>query len=187
MVFLPQRLKAVSFFSYPFGVVSWGGVVGGFITAVLVSRLWKLELLKMADLIIPSVTLGFAFGRLGCFFAGCCYGMHYEGPASQVFGHPLAPATLELQPLFPAQIISAVFLFLLTYVLWRIGGRNGKPGHVLLAYAFLYGMGRFVIEFVRNDPRFFLWGLSDGQLYSLFLIAFGLGMLFYRRRSRQLA
>lgn len=171
IIFLPERLKAAHFFDYPPGVVSWGGVLGGFFTALWVSRAWKIPLLKLADFTLPGVALGFAFGRIGCHFAGCCFGLHYDGPLSLHFTHPLAPASAVAQPLFPIQLLSALLLFVLCLVLLRILYLNLKPGYVLLAYLVLYGMGRFSVEIFRNDPRGVFLKLSDAQWYSLLLLA----------------
>lgn len=171
LIFLPDRLRSKSFFDIPAGVVSWGGVVGGFLSALYASRVWKIPLLRLADMTVPGVALGFAFGRVGCHFAGCCFGLHYDGPLALHFTHPLAPAAEQAQPLFPIQLLSALLLLLLALLLWRLLTKNLKPGWVFLAYLLLYGSGRFVAEFYRADARGILFSLSDAQWYSLVLLS----------------
>lgn len=184
LIFLPERLAYPAFFRYPLGVVSWGGVAGGFLAALWLSRAWKIPLLKLVDLTLPGVALGFAFGRIGCHLAGCCFGLHYEGPLSLHFTHPLAPASGVVQPLFPIQLLSALLLLALCLVLLRILHLKLRPGYVLLAYLILYGLGRFTIEIFRNDPRGVFLKLSDAQWYSLLLLA-GAVFLFRHLRREQ--
>jgi len=173
LIFLPERLRAPSFWEMPWGVVSWGGVVGGFLAALYASRAWKIPLLRLGDIVIPGVALGFAFGRIGCFFAGCCYGLHYDGPLHLTFTHPLAPAAVEVQPLFPIQLLSAVLLFTLCLILLWVIKKQCAKGMAVAVYAILYSMGRFTVEFFRNDPRGVFLHLSDAQWYSIFLFLTG--------------
>ena len=183
LIFFPERLAYPSFFRYPLGVVSWGGVAGGFFAALWVSRAWKIPLLKLADVSLPGVALGFAFGRIGCHFAGCCFGLHYDGPLSLHFTHALAPASAVVQPLFPIQLLSALLLFLLCLILLRILYMELKPGYGLLVYLVLYGSGRFIVEFFRNDARGVFLKLSDAQWYSLLLLAGAAGLFRHLTRA----
>lgn len=187
LIFLPERLAYPSFFKYPLGVVSWGGVAGGFLAAIWISRAWKISLLKLADVALPGVALGFAFGRVGCHFAGCCFGLHYDGPLSLHFTHPLAPASGVAQPLFPIQLLSALLLLMLCLILWRILRLNLKHGYVLLAYLVLYGAGRFTVEVFRNDPRGVFLKLSDAQWYSLLLLAAAVLLWRHLKRANSLS
>lgn len=184
-IFLPQRLAGASFWDLHFGVVSWGGVLGGFFAGLLASRLWKIPFLKLADIVIPGVALGFAFGRVGCHFAGCCFGLHYTGPLALHFTHPQAPAAAVAQPLFPIQLTSAALLLILSIVLLRLLQMRLPRGFVLAAYALLYGLGRFIVEFFRDDARGVWLRLSDAQWYSVFLCAAGVVLILYRVRSKE--
>ena len=187
LIFLPDRLRSKSFFDIPAGVVSWGGVVGGFLSALYASRVWKIPLLRLADMTVPGVALGFAFGRVGCHFAGCCFGLHYDGPLALHFTHPLAPASGVVQPLFPIQLLSALLLLLLSLVLLRLLYLRLRPGYVLLAYLVLYGAGRFTVEIFRNDPRGVFLKLSDAQWYSLLLLAAAVLLWRHLKRANSLS
>lgn len=175
VIFLPIRLSTPHFFDYPVGVVSWGGVLGGALAALYISRAWKIPLLKLADYTVPGVALGFAFGRIGCHFAGCCFGLHYEGPLALHFSHPMAPAATMTQPLFPIQLLSALLLFLLAGLLTVMALKRVRAGWGLFAYMTLYALGRFTVEFFRADPRGMYFGFSDAQWYSMALL---LGAIF---------
>jgi phosphatidylglycerol:prolipoprotein diacylglycerol transferase len=183
LIFLPERLAQKSFFAFPAGLISWGGVLGGFFAALYVSHFWKIPLLKLGDIFIPGVAFGFAIGRVGCHFAGCCFGVHYEGPLALHFSHPFAPAAAALQPLFPIQLLSALLLFLLSGILLLLLRRNLRVGTVLAAYSLLYGIGRFIIENFRADARRVWVGLSDAQWYSLFLVAAGVALFYFLKRK----
>ena len=119
--------------------------------------------------------IGHAFGRIGCLFAGCCYGMECETPISIVF--PVGSAAPAGIPLLPTQILESVFLFLLcAFLVWRLSKQ--KPfGTVSGWYMALYGAWRFTIEFFRNDERGFVGALSTSQFISIFIIAGGIALL----------
>lgn len=185
LLFLPERLAMRSFFDLPIGIVSWGGVLGGFFAALCLARLWHISILSLGDIAMPGVALGFAIGRIGCHFAGCCFGLHYEGPLHLNFTHLSAPAATVPQPLFPIQLLSALLLFILCLILLRIFLLSVRPGYVIASYALLYSVGRFVIEFFRNDSRRLFAGLSDAQWYSLVLFITGAVLFFYLRRSKE--
>lgn len=183
VIFLPIRLSTPNFFDYPVGVVSWGGVLGGALAALYIARSWKIPLLKLADYTVPGVALGFAFGRVGCHFAGCCFGLHYEGPLALHFSHPIAPASTMTQPLFPIQLLSALLLFLLAGLLTAIALKRVREGFGLFTYIVLYALGRFTVEFFRADPRGMYFGFSDAQWYSAFLFT-GAILLYFRLKHK---
>jgi phosphatidylglycerol:prolipoprotein diacylglycerol transferase len=135
----------------------------------------------MLDGLVPSVPLAHAFGRLGCFFAGCCYGVPsafgLEFNASE-----LAPHGVKL---LPVQLIEAgcnLLLFVLLLVLSRFCRRRGLlTGTYLAAYAVM----RFVLEFFRYDAeRGVFWGLSTSQWISLLLLPAAVFILCFAGRSR---
>lgn len=97
------------------GWVVWGGIIGGLIGGYIYCRTHKMNFWKQIDLIIPSVALAQGFGRIGCFFAGCCYGVETTSVLGVVFPEgSLAPAGIRL---LPTQLICSVFDFALFFVL----------------------------------------------------------------------
>lgn len=160
------------FWASPLDIVKlWnGGLVffGGFICAVAASmvtlRIKKLPFLKTADILAPGVALGHGIGRLGCFFAGCCYGRQCDLPFAVQFTHPDSLAPLHVL-LHPTQIYMAFANLVLFFILVGLQRHKRFHGMVFLSYIFLYSMFRFVIEFFRGDFRgdFFFDFLSVSQ------------------------
>ena len=168
------------------GFVFYGGVLGGAAGAALASRIHHIRVLSYFYLCVPCLPLIHAFGRLGCFCAGCCFGMPYDGPLAVVyrasFGAPLGT------PLFPVQLVEAaanlaIFLFLLLR-LYRRGPGPEQIGWYLLLYAPV----RFVLEFFRYDAvRGSLWLLSTSQWISLVLFAVAIAVLHFSPRLSRFA
>jgi len=169
-----------------------GGLVfyGGLILAVAVSigymRWHRLPLWNFADLFSPSIAIGLFFGRLGCFFAGCCYGKETSLPWGVVFTDPnsLAPLHVLLHPvqLYEAGGNLALFFFLK----WR-EKKKAFDGQIFWLLILLYAMIRFFVEMVRGDPRgsFFYGLLSTSQGIGIFLGILSLFMLFYLRKKQR--
>ena len=158
------------------GFVVYGGIIGGIFGGYVYCRKNKLDFLKYADLILPAVALAQGFGRIGCFLAGCCYGMETEGAFAVVFRNSAyAPNHVRL---LPTQLMSSGLNFLHFFVLLWLSGRVKKDGQVAAVYLILYSMGRFVMEFFRGDLiRGTVGSLTTSQFISLFAAAAGVIML----------
>jgi len=155
------------------GFVFYGGVLSGFVTLIILTRKYNIKFAKFGDVIALGIPLGHAFGRMGCFFYGCCYGR----PTDSWFGvlFPIeSPAGILGTKVIPTQLISAFFLLLLFVFLMIYRRRSKFEGQVGIFYLLLYGVFRFIIEFFRADPRGSLGPFSTSQIISLFLIAIGI-------------
>ena len=157
------------------GFVFYGALIGGLGGVAIYSLRKKLPFFSLTDYFIPGLVIGHAFGRIGCFFAGCCYGMECETPISVVF--PAGGAAPAGIPLLPTQLMESAFLFLLcAFLVWRLTKK--KPfGTVSGWFMVLYGVWRFVIEFFRSDERGAVGALSTSQFISLFVFAGGVALL----------
>ena len=157
------------------GFVFYGALIGGLGGVAIYALRKKLPFFSLTDYFIPALVIGHAFGRIGCFFAGCCYGMECETPISIVF--PTGGAAPAGIPLLPTQLMESAFLFLLcAFLVWRLTKK--KPfGTVSGWYMVLYGAWRFTIEFFRSDERGFVGALSTSQFISIFIFAGGLALL----------
>jgi phosphatidylglycerol---prolipoprotein diacylglyceryl transferase len=146
------------------GLVFFGGFIGAVGASILTLRIKKLPFLKTADTLAPGVALGHGIGRLGCFFAGCCYGRQCDLPFAVQFTHPDSLAPLHVL-LHPTQIYMALANLALFFILVGIQRHKRFHGMVFLSYIALYSMFRFVIEFFRGDFRgdFFFEFLSVSQ------------------------
>jgi phosphatidylglycerol---prolipoprotein diacylglyceryl transferase len=160
-------------------IVSWGGIIGGIIAGLITCTAWKIDIPRFADACAPGYLLGIGIGRIGCFFGGCCYGVHTDSIIGVTFSHPLAAATRCIQPLVPTQLISAAYLITAGLVFFYITGKIGTKGRIFGLSAIIYSIGRFAIEFWRDDTRAFLFSLSDGQLFSVVFFTAGLFIFAY--------
>lgn len=163
------------------GFVVYGGIIAGMLAAILYCKKKKLIFLDYFDLTAPSIAMAQGFGRIGCFLAGCCYGRETELPIGVIFPEgALAPAGIRL---LPTQLISSVGNFLIMAILLTAYPRRKRKGDTGFLYMLLYGVGRFLIEFLRNDERGAVGGLSTSQFISLFIVAAGILLMCNKRRA----
>jgi len=148
------------------GGVFYGGLIGAFAAMLLYIRKYRLDFWDAADLLIPSVPLFHAFGRLGCFCAGCCYGL--EAAWGVAFAHALsAPNGV---PLVPVQLFEAGFNLLVMAALLALRPERRRPGILLPLYLMAYAVGRFALEFFRGDASRGVFLLSTSQWISLAIL-----------------
>lgn len=167
-----------------------GGLVfyGGFALAVTVAfcymRWHRLPIWKLADTISPLIALGLSLGRIGCFFAGCCYGKETSLPWAVVFRNQDSLARLNT-PLHPTQLYDAVNGLGIFFLLSWIEKRKTFDGQIFWLFLFLYVTTRFFIEIFRGDPRGFLFGnlLSTSQAIGVLLAIPSLFMLFLMKKK----
>jgi phosphatidylglycerol:prolipoprotein diacylglycerol transferase len=162
------------------GLVFYGGLILSFLTGLWIIRRQKLPFRETADLMAPSIAIGQVFGRLGCFAAGCCFGQPTNRFWGVIFKQPdsLAPTGI---PLHPTQLYEALLALVIFIILWLFKERQKVPGSLFLYYLFLYGLGRWILEFFRGDYRGTLLGgtWSDTQVISFFLVFFSIVMACY--------
>jgi phosphatidylglycerol:prolipoprotein diacylglycerol transferase len=138
-------------------------------------RIFRRGLLPYINLAAPGVAAGHAFGRIGCFLGGCCYGREtrYDNPFAVTFPKQ-ADIRLALYaappgiPRLPVQLFESAFLFILCITL-SVAYRKVKhiPGICAVLYIFAYGVWRFIIEFCRDDAIRGYWaGFSTSQWIS---------------------
>jgi len=160
------------------GWVVFGGIIGGIGGAAIYCKVKKLSLLDYMDNGFPSVALAQGFGRIGCFLAGCCYGIQCESPVSITFTHSdFAPNNV---PLIPTQLISAAADFAHFFILLALAKKFKKRGQIASAYLVFYSIGRFILEYYRGDlMRGTVGTLSTSQFIAIFTFVAGLaGFIF---------
>ncbi|OFW35642.1 MAG: hypothetical protein A3J28_12545 [Acidobacteria bacterium RIFCSPLOWO2_12_FULL_60_22] len=176
---------------FSFSTLQSGGIFyGGFLVALAVAvayvRWERLPFLKTGDAFAPGIALGHAFGRLGCFAAGCCWGQPSNLPWAVTFQDPYAHEVVGVPldvRLHPTQLYEAGALLLIFAFLYWLHGRKRFDGQVLGWYLLLYPAARFGVEFLRDhSENAWLLGnrLSDAQGVSLVLMAAGLWLLWPR-------
>jgi phosphatidylglycerol---prolipoprotein diacylglyceryl transferase len=173
------------YFSRPFeifdlskgGLVWYGGFAVGLIVAILYIRINKMDFWLIMDLIVPYVALAQAFGRIGCFLNGCCYGVEAPGSCAMAVTFPDSIVARH-----PTQLYASLLL-LLVYVILRI--RQESPhfkGAIFLGYCILYPLKRFIIEFFRGDNLRVYFGMTLSQVLSLAVFLTAL-VVFIRKRA----
>ena len=159
------------------GLVFYGGLLGALLGALRYVLHFKAPISAMLDLGFAGVPLFHFFGRIGCFMAGCCYGVEYQGVFAVTFPeNNLGNApTVEL---LPVQLIEAVFNLILWAVLFVIYRRSSRRWLVSGLYLTCYGVMRFILEFFRGDSiRGSIFSLSSSQFISIFIVAAGVLLL----------
>ncbi len=166
------------------GLVWYGGVVFGALTAIYFIKKRKIPVWKFADIVSIALSVGLGFGRIGCTMAGCCYGKVCHSPFALVFTNPHSAAPLNV-PLWPTEPVSAAANFLIALVLYLLYRRRKVPGEVFGFYLILYGIFRFLIEFVRATPKDILGTFSNNQVISIIMVAAGIAIVIYRRKRAE--
>ncbi len=156
------------------GFVIYGAIILGALTVFLYCKKKKWSPLEVLDCLVPAVAIAQGFGRIGCLLAGCCYGAETSSPLSIVFPrgvNSLAPTGIHLHP---TQIYSSIFDFALgIFLLWYLNKKK-EEGKTFGLYVIMYSIGRFIIEFLRNDPRGNVGMLSTSQFIAIFTLIIGI-------------
>jgi phosphatidylglycerol---prolipoprotein diacylglyceryl transferase len=167
-----------------------GGFLVALVTAVLYMRHNHLPVLQTCDVFAPGIALGQAIGRIGCFAAGCCWGVECHLSWAVTFHNPEAHNLTNVPlglPMHPAQLYESAADALIFAFLYRMITRPHTPGAILGWYLSLYSSARFVIEFYRFHEQGLHFGLSYTQWISLATLAAGLALLIARRSEPKLA
>ena len=160
------------------GLVFYGGLIGGLIALFGFCKFHKLQLLKVLDLVTPSVILGYSFGRIGCFFEGCCYGKVCSVPWAVHF--PLLSGLRH-----PTQLYSSFLAFLIFLFLVRLSKHQSYTGQIFFWGIALHSCYRFSIEFIRENPLYY--GLSSAQWTALILLGVAVPLGLYFRNKAEVS
>jgi phosphatidylglycerol:prolipoprotein diacylglycerol transferase len=172
-------------------VRSAGVFYGGLIAAVAVALwyLWryKMPMWTVTDVFAPGIALGHVIGRLGCLFAGCCFGKPATVPWAITFHNEFAHQNVGTPlgiPLHPTQLYEAGAELLILGLLLALERRGrAYPGRTFWTYMLLYGISRFVIEMYRGDPRGMVGTLSTSQFVSILIVPVAAFMLLWLARG----
>jgi len=168
------------------GFVFYGSLLLCIPTMLVFFRRNKLPVLAMLDIMAIVTCIVHGFGRLGCFMAGCCYGLPTDSFPAVMFTDPVCQARPLNTPLHPTQLYEAAFIFCLMTALLFLKQRKKFDGQVFLVYLIVYACGRSVIEMFRGDIErgFVIEGvLSNSQLISILMV--GVAMYFYVKLNRK--
>lgn len=161
------------------GFVFYGGLILATVVAIWYLKRQKLSVWKIADVIAPSIAIGQAIGRIGCFLNGCCYGKPTTLPFGvMMFGND----HLDLTHVHPTQLYDSVGNLIIFYILTCLWKRRKFDGQIFFLYLILYATTRFIIEFYRGDNPYILLHLTLSQILSIFI---GLGAMTIMVRKRR--
>lgn len=140
------------------GLVWYGGLLSGFAAMSIFARINKINVWLLADLLAPYIALGQAFGRIGCFLNGCCFGKYG----------------------LPVQLYSSFLLFGIFFILLKWQDRDHFGGEIFLGYLMLYPLKRFFIEFIRADNPRIILSLTLSQIISVFIFSIALVIFIHK-------
>jgi phosphatidylglycerol:prolipoprotein diacylglycerol transferase len=179
---------------FSFSTLQAAGVYqGGFLLAIVVGvwymRRHKLPILETCDVFAPGIAAGHVLGRLGCFAAGCCFGIECDRPWAVTFMNPQAHDLVGVPlgiPLHPTQLYEALMELLIFGILYWHVRRAHHAGETFGLYLVLYSVARFGVEFFRFHEQGLHFGLSITQWISMATLVAGIWLLLARRHAPKL-
>jgi phosphatidylglycerol:prolipoprotein diacylglycerol transferase len=170
------------------GLVFYGGLMGATLAGIIYVRIKKLPLWKMADIVAPSIALGYVFGRIGCLLNGCCFGRACSLPWAITYPapHETHPLGMPATPVHPTPVYDSLMNLVLYIGLAWLYRRKKFDGQVFAAYLMCYAVTRSIAESFRGDyTPVHIHGalhLTPAQLIGIGTFAVGAGLFFYLRR-----
>lgn len=161
------------------GLVFYGGFICAFAALCIYAARKKLSIRLILDLAAPAIAVAHAFGRIGCFLQGCCFGKTAPASWPGAVRYPLKSLPGERYPdfiagtsfpVYPVQLYESVSNFILCGVLLFLLRKNRKPGRIAALYLICYAVMRFTLEFFRGDHTDFFLGMTPSQNIALFLM-----------------
>ena len=164
------------------GLVFSGGLLAAIIACYLYIRRHKLDILLIGDIFAPSVAIGQAIGRIGCFMAGCCYGKPTSVTWGVIFTDPDSIAPLNI-PLHPTQLYDAISNFIIFIIIMIVSPWKKFNGQVIIWFLILHSTARLFIERFRGDDRGIipLTGWTMTQFIAILILLSAICALFYLR------
>lgn len=160
------------------GLAIYGGIIGGFIGLVICCIIKKVDIIKVADIVAPGLALGQALGRIGCIFAGCCYGIEVQNPALHWF-----PVSINIHGTYhlATNFYESVLNFILFLVLLQLVRKSNTKGLIVSVYLVAYGVYRYFLETFRDTSQLLLtsFGMPISQLVSVIFVLIGTAFLCY--------
>lgn len=160
------------------GFVYYGGIYGAIVGTYIAIKVLNLKADKTWNFIVPLFVLFHAFGRIGCFMGGCCYGIPWKyGIAMQ--------ATSEI-PRFPTQLLESAIEFMLFAIMLFKEKKESSKSNFLEFYMMTYAFCRFFVEFLRGDQVRGIWfgGLSTSQYIAIASFVFW-GNIYVKRKLKK--
>jgi len=148
------------------GLAIHGGILGGIIAGILFAKRSGISFWRLADVVVPSLLLGQAIGRIGCFLNGCCYGI----PMNASRAHP-------------TQLYEMVLNLIGFFVLWCMRKKMQFSGGLFLLYLMIYNSIRIVVSSLRADSLY-IWGTDIKIAQVISAVIFIIALVLYMRREK---
>jgi len=183
------------------GFTFLGGLILSFIASWIYIRVRKYNFLQSADAIAPSLILAYGIGRIGCHLAGDGdYGIPTSLPWGTNYQHGIVPPTHLFNgteyaaafpngifpnntPLHPTPIYEFIASLIIFLILWKFRKSNWRDGKIVTLYFILSSASRFLVEFIRLNPKI-LWGLSEAQIISTIVLIIGVTGFIYLSKTQ---
>lgn len=169
------------------GFVFYGGLIGGSMGYFLGAKLLRIPYSSFIDVYAVLIPFVHAFGRLGCYFAGCCYGFPSKSFLSLPWYKVVGGSEKDVS-YFPLQLLEASLLFGISICIWLVRGKFKKKSTPFLLYTLLYSVARFFLEYFRGDAyrgENVFWIFSTSQVVSLFIFALAMSLLLLSLKKRR--
>ena len=156
------------------GLAIHGAILGGIVVAAFYTWRQNISFAAFADTLAPSLILGQAIGRIGCFFNGDAHGFPTDLPWGVVYA-PESPAGQMFpgQPLHPTQLYEMILNSLIFMVLWKLRKNLKIDGYLFILYVILYSAARIFVEHFRADKLTYVSNISAAQSIGVFGIILG--------------
>jgi len=166
------------------GLAIHGAILGGMVTGLLFSRFRRVPFWRLADLIAPSIILGQAIGRIGCFLNGCCYGV----ATHSIFGVRFPEGSLpdiayNGLAVHPAQLYELILNLIGFFALWSMRRRIKFDGGLFLLYLMIYSCARIMVSGLRGD-NLYIWGTGIGMAQVVSSAIFVIALIVFIKRKR---
>lgn len=167
------------------GLSVYGGFILAFLLSMILIRKNNENILEIFDITVPPMTLAYGVGRLGCHVSGDgCYGIATSSFWGTPYPNGIVPVSAAV---FPAPLFESFVSFMLFILFMKMRKREPATGTIFFIYLILNGTARFLVEFIRLNPKVLL-ALTQGQLVAIFYIITGaLGLFLVQRQARKAA
>ena len=179
------------------GLVFYGGLIAALVADYIYLRKRKLDLWLVADVVAPAIAIGQAFGRVGCFLNGCCFGgvctpafpvsVRFPAESSAFLDHAykhqwIFDSASSSLPVHPTQLYEAVALFLIGALVVAATPYKRRHGELFGLVCILNALARLGVELVRRDTTAVVFGLNPGQVGALMVLSLGIAVFTWARR-----
>lgn len=166
------------------GLAIHGAILGGIIASVLFAGSRRMSFWKLADLVAPSVILGQAIGRVGCFLNGCCFGV----PTGSIFGmrfpkDSLPDIAFAGLPVHPTQLYELALDLAGFFILWSMRRKLRFDGGLFLIYLMMYSIIRLMVSGLRGDSLY-IWGSNIKIAQTISVVIFAIAVLIFLKRQK---